>query len=368
MIDLSTHIRELLANNDCVIVPGFGGFVLNSQPARIDELQHKFYPPGKSLSFNKKLQQNDGLLAHHIGLQTDQSYDDALQLIHEAVMALKRDLSVQKSVVFQHIGAFRQDNLGTLVFEPQYSEEGGVDTFGLEPFHALPIDRSLDKDTFSEKVIPVQNSSKEKEQIFASATTSPKRNWVKTAALGAIALPLVGYVTWLGVDSGIFKQDKRFHYSDLNPFSEKICELYVPNNSTYKADLLKSEEALFELPPLEELESPYVELKLVDEAEGTVTVQVNEVTPPIISQNSDVVSEQSTISGYYIIAGCFGVRENAERLVKELQHLSYEASILDKDKSLFRVSAGRYSSQEEAKDALQSFKTAVNSSAWLTKK
>ncbi|MBA3284223.1 MAG: SPOR domain-containing protein, partial [Nitrosopumilus sp.] len=57
---IDQHISQLLYHHDCVIVPGFGGFVTNSQPARIHPVQHQFYPPSKSLGFNIHLRRNDG--------------------------------------------------------------------------------------------------------------------------------------------------------------------------------------------------------------------------------------------------------------------------------------------------------------------
>ena len=40
MIELAQHIEALLLENDCVIVPGFGGFVAHYAPAT----QIFFYP------------------------------------------------------------------------------------------------------------------------------------------------------------------------------------------------------------------------------------------------------------------------------------------------------------------------------------
>ncbi|NLA48282.1 MAG: hypothetical protein GX876_02335, partial [Bacteroidales bacterium] len=62
-MDITSFIRELLFSHDCVIVPGFGGFVGNYAPARIDRATSTFYPPSKQISFNRNLRNNDGLLA-----------------------------------------------------------------------------------------------------------------------------------------------------------------------------------------------------------------------------------------------------------------------------------------------------------------
>ena len=37
MIELARHIEILLLENDCVIIPDFGGFIAHYQPARSEE-------------------------------------------------------------------------------------------------------------------------------------------------------------------------------------------------------------------------------------------------------------------------------------------------------------------------------------------
>jgi hypothetical protein len=61
-MDIIPLIRELLMSHDCVVVPGFGGFLANYSPARVDKASSTLHPPRKVLSFNKNLVHNDGLL------------------------------------------------------------------------------------------------------------------------------------------------------------------------------------------------------------------------------------------------------------------------------------------------------------------
>ncbi len=67
-MDVTAFIRELLFGHDCVIVPGFGGFIGNYTPARIDKRTGTFYPPVKQISFNRNLNHNDGLLVGKISV------------------------------------------------------------------------------------------------------------------------------------------------------------------------------------------------------------------------------------------------------------------------------------------------------------
>ena len=45
MIELAQHIEALLLENDCVIVPNFGGFVAHYAPATYVKEENLFLPP-----------------------------------------------------------------------------------------------------------------------------------------------------------------------------------------------------------------------------------------------------------------------------------------------------------------------------------
>ena len=45
MIELTKHIEILLLENDCVIVPGLGGFIAHHQSAHYEEDEGVFLPP-----------------------------------------------------------------------------------------------------------------------------------------------------------------------------------------------------------------------------------------------------------------------------------------------------------------------------------
>lgn len=63
MIELAQHIEALLLENDCVIVPGLGGFVAHYTPAMRVAEENTFLPPTRIIGFNPQLKMNDGLLS-----------------------------------------------------------------------------------------------------------------------------------------------------------------------------------------------------------------------------------------------------------------------------------------------------------------
>ena len=62
MIELAKHIEVLLLENDCVIVPGLGGFIAHYWCSKYNKETREFCPPDRSIGFNRKLVMNDGML------------------------------------------------------------------------------------------------------------------------------------------------------------------------------------------------------------------------------------------------------------------------------------------------------------------
>lgn len=51
MIELSKHIEVLLLENDCVIVPGLGGFIAHKRQAAYSIQKGEFMPPLRTIGF-----------------------------------------------------------------------------------------------------------------------------------------------------------------------------------------------------------------------------------------------------------------------------------------------------------------------------
>lgn len=85
MTELERHIAKLLLDNDCVIVPGFGGFMAHHIAASYDEKNHIFLPPTRTVGFNPRLTMNDSVLAQDYVSCYDLSYPEALKRIESDV-------------------------------------------------------------------------------------------------------------------------------------------------------------------------------------------------------------------------------------------------------------------------------------------
>ena len=80
------HIEELLYLHDCVIVPGFGGFICDYTSANINEKTGTIVPPSKKVVFNKHLKQNDGLLIDWIARKEQIDYEKAQRRLAQGTL------------------------------------------------------------------------------------------------------------------------------------------------------------------------------------------------------------------------------------------------------------------------------------------
>jgi len=178
-MQLATYIKDLLYRYECVIIPGFGAFLTQNRSAQIDPTTHTFYPPGKTVSFNRQLQTNDGILANYVASVEKCSYELALQKIRNFTGKLSLDLSERKTITLKNIGAFFLNNENTVQFIPSEKENFNPAAFGLSSFISPAISRAaaLEKET----VVLYQKKKR---------TTYP---FMKYAAIGLIAITLGGF-------------------------------------------------------------------------------------------------------------------------------------------------------------------------------
>ncbi len=117
MNELVLHIEFLLHEHNCVIIPGFGGFVVNPVHSRRDGLA-TFLAPTNELVFNRDLTHNDGLLAESYMKSNQLMFEAAMQLIEQAVAELKHQLLEQRHVELGKLGSFTMNDEKRFVYTP----------------------------------------------------------------------------------------------------------------------------------------------------------------------------------------------------------------------------------------------------------
>jgi nucleoid DNA-binding protein len=125
-------IEHLLYTHDCVIIPHFGGFVLNTQDFQLDDEQ-VIHPKTKWVAFNERLQSDDGLLATSWAKEKGISQKQAFLAVHQFGQSLSAQIKTDKQFQFGNIGVFQVSKSGRLQFEPNQLINFDLNQYGLFP-------------------------------------------------------------------------------------------------------------------------------------------------------------------------------------------------------------------------------------------
>ena len=98
------YISELLFLHDCVIIPGFGGFVANKTSAVLNRNTETIYPPSKQILFNRELKINDGLLLSYIAKEANISNEQSKKIIDDFVKEININLKENKTFRINNVG------------------------------------------------------------------------------------------------------------------------------------------------------------------------------------------------------------------------------------------------------------------------
>ena len=121
-------------DNDCVIVPGFGGFMAHNLAATFNEKENVFFPPSRTIGFNQSLTMNDSLLAQSYVNCYEISYPEALRKIEQEVDALKREIEEEGSHTICGLGKIVMLEDGNYDFIPEASGLVSPYLYGFESF------------------------------------------------------------------------------------------------------------------------------------------------------------------------------------------------------------------------------------------
>ncbi len=346
MIELQKHIEILLLNNDCVIVPDFGGFVAHHVDARYDESDGTFLPPLRTIGFNPQLKINDSFLVQSYVEAYDISYPEALFRIENEVGELKQLLADKGKFELSNIGVLYLNEDGNCTFEPC---EAGLLTptlYGLSGFdmkllsaeklEAITEDaEGLQKKTLS-PTTPV-NSEEARNIRLQVATVSdpqmekkPKTINIKVSFLRNVAAACIAVIAFLFCSMPLgSNKDTRILKSNMEI---GLLTKIMPKDITKGAILQVVKKKDVGLP---------------NRAKGAKTLN------PVAGQEGKL----SDHNPYYCIVLASRVTlANAAYYVKQLQNKGYREARVYSHKGLSnKVIYGKYMSEKEAYHVLNHF-------------
>jgi len=335
-LKVEAHIESLLYRYDCVIIPGFGGFVMNPKGAAIRKGNDQFYPPTREITFNENLTRNDGLLADAIAAKDEVSYDVAVQQIEEFNRKSQARLAAGDEVEFSGVGTFRRDTAGVLTFEANSNTNFWRASFGLGSFHSPAIQRDTVGRTIEKQILKALPK-----EVAADATTRVAKDRVNILKYW----PAAAVIVLMIVSSTVLVKTEVLNklslgYSDLNPFADTVESVYHSRSKNTTPEAVDSAK---------------------DEIERWL-----ENVPEQRNVKPEKVAKVNVVKRFHIIGGCFQQKVNANKLIRRLKRKGFEAHFVGKNRrGLQRVAFGSYETDSEARRALKKIKRNHMWSAWL---
>lgn len=338
--DLTSIIRGLLFRHDCVIIPGFGGFILNYVPAFIDKSTGTFNPPARRVSFNRNLTHNDGLLIGSVSSEEGVNYGEARDMVEKYASDIRRTLSRGAQVDLEHIGVFDVNKEGSIQFEPDRNANYNLGSYGMESF----------------RYEPAAGYDVRKKVLRARHEAYPQGiRMRKMLVRAAVAVPVL--IALIAVPLKTDLLGTRLNKASLNPLAN--------------AELENNREAIDELPQItvtdRQTDSSVV---ISGEPEALIAVENQALTSgethaltsaepqSLISGGTDaqaqgtaggtaasVTDEQP---GFFLIAGSFKSAANAQAMAGQLRSIGYEPILMEAPNGYTRVAAKGFTLMESA--------------------
>ncbi len=344
---LEHDIHHLLFQHDCVILPGFGGFLTHYRPARLDVQRKLVHPPSKELSFNRHLVRQDGLLIDRLVSREGMDFNAAKQSVDDELAGWRTTLQRNGRLELPRIGTFFHGTENQLQFEPDRRVNYLKDAFGLRPVAAVPVARQV-PDT------PVIHRA---DRAEASPVQGGVRipGWLSAAA--SVAIVLTAATWWMVGDRG--NRGALWDGSVVGRASE--AALYVLPSAPPAVAGFRDEGPGWTAP--QELYG--VRRLPIAGPEGPL-VAVNLGQAPVKAvPESTAVATAAPGPRFHIIGGCFLEKENADRFVSELQARGFAATLIDRKGGLYRVAYGSYPQRAMAIEALNAVRKEEAPQAWL---
>jgi len=129
---LSKMVKELILDNDRVVLPGLGSFVAEVVPSTFSDKGYTINPPYRRLYFRSKPDEGNEL-AEFYAATNKVELDVAQRIINDFVKELRSVLHTKKTVVFPGLGRLRATKENNAFFVADEDLDIYPAGFGLEP-------------------------------------------------------------------------------------------------------------------------------------------------------------------------------------------------------------------------------------------
>ena len=184
---LSKMVKELILDNDKVVLPGLGCFTAEIIPASFSDKGYTINPPYRRLSF-RSMPDEGHLLAQLYARSNNIELQMADRIVREFIAELKSVLFARKTVVFPGLGRLRATRENNVFFVADENLDIYPSGFGLEP-----VSLKNHQESREEVAAAMQNLASILEPSAQSReVTSPPTREVPTSQVSVTSTPQGG--------------------------------------------------------------------------------------------------------------------------------------------------------------------------------
>lgn len=340
-MDLYNDIVQLLKENDCVIIPNFGGFIINYNSAVINIEKQEFKPPSIKIAFNSNLQNNDGLLFNYLCRTYNYSWQEAENQVYTYINNLQEILKEKKKIEFGELGNF-QSIENKLMFVANENNSLNNCYYALNSF-VFPLLNTNYKSVIQQNKPQILNNKKQKKSV-------KNKILIPISAVAAIFI-----IVYLSFNINLFNiQETNKTLSnilDFNSLQQNHTNIDNPTITDTQSETSTKEN-------ITNIDS------ITNSNIITEQITVDETIEPIINDSN----KDNDTYKIHIVAGCFSNIENANNLYNEFIAAGFQAKLLHKNNEMTKVVIKSFPDINSALLEINDLKEKINNdNLWIYK-
>lgn len=335
MNTLAQHIENLLLENDCVIVPGFGGFVAHYTSAVWCEEEDSFLPPCRIIGFNPQLIINDGVLVQSYMSVYNINFAEANKVIEKEVKEVMQILQEEGKFELPTIGEISYSIDSFYSFKPYNNKLVSPAFYGLDSFQLTEL-RNLRKNTHTDGVFSAKKKSSNHYEIRI------KRTWLHGGVAAVIAMVMFFSFSTPLKNTYVAQEN----YAQLLPADlfkkiekQSVLTAVIGNNEVASPVIASNAK------PEKNIEKPAIE-------PSVSTHEMKEIIAEPVLPSANSIATSTSDRKYHIIVASVLNHEDAHQIVENWRKKGYSQAEVISREGRIRVSILSYTDRAEGESQL----------------
>ncbi len=325
----------MVIKNECIILPGFGGFETYYKPASLDKQAETLMPPSKQIVFRNDYKVDNGILVNYIKIKEKADADEIRKAIDDFVREITTKIDMEGRFDLDGIGTLIKNNDGKILFKTLEDVNYLIDSYGLSKL-------KLPKDKVDQEIYKAEEDIQQ--AVTHQGSFKPLYYLAAFMTFVAIILILVGKYDLIDKVKSISVQDNLNESSSSKKIVFGTRRMLTPDtiNGAIGRDINES--------TLKKNALLYKEKTIVNDENND-------------SDKQNAYYKQ--FKEFHIIVGSFIKKDNALNQISKLRDKGYEPTLQKTEDGFYRVVLNTFTDRNLALQELKKFREGLGNSVWI---